>query len=367
MMLDPLALFASTLLGKTEATFWLPEAVSNQTGHVDGLFYFIYWLSVIFFVGIVTTMFWFMWRYQRRTPGQQADAGVPSHSTIIEVVWTGIPLMLAIYLFYMGFGGYVYLAVPPAETYTVNVTGKKWTWTFGYDTGFSEAGAVHVWAYDEQRKEDKPIRFLISADDVLHSVYIPASRGKMAAVPGPYTSMWFTVPRENLPASVDQWDEVEFGGQSKRKFRVARYHLTCTEYCGTEHSNMMATVYVHPDKASFDEWLRFVSSWDDGTTQSYLARGEQLYKQNCAVCHNLDGPVKVGPNWKELAGLLKSGGKRQTSAGELTVDENYIRTSIVEPAAALVSGFAGGMPTFKGQLKDNDIRAVTTYIRSLAE
>ncbi len=359
MMLD------SLILAATEQTFWMPEGVSNQVGHVDGLFYFIYWMSVAFFVAIVGVMFWFMWIYRRRTDGQQADARAPIHSTLIEIVWTGIPLLLAVYLFYMGFGGFVYLAVPPPESYTINVNAKKWSWSFSYDTGFNEAGVLHLWANDGT-DNDKAIRLLIAADDVLHSLYIPKFRVKMDAIPGRYSDMWFTVPRAGLPGDLAQWQQVEFTNPAgtKKTMPVMQYHLTCTEYCGTDHSNMMAKVYVHPSRKDFDEFLAFVGTLPDNPGPEF---GRKLYEQNCAVCHNIDGAVKIGPNWKETAALLKARGIRKTSAGEVTVDENYIRESIVEPQAKVVEGYPNSMSPFKGVMKSPHINAILNYMRTLAE
>lgn len=359
MMLD------SIILAATEQTFWMPEGVSNQVGHVDGLFYFIYWMSVAFFVAIVGVMFWFMWIYRRRTDGQQADARAPIHSTLIEIVWTGIPLLLAVYLFYMGFGGFVYLAVPPPESYTINVNAKKWSWSFSYDTGYNEAGILHLWAHDGS-DNDKAIRLLIAADDVLHSLYIPKFRVKMDAVPGRYSDMWFTIPRDGLPADLAQWQQVEFtsAAGTKKTMPVMQYHLTCTEYCGTDHSNMTAVVYVHPSRKDFDDFLTFMGTLPDNPGADF---GRKLYEQNCMVCHNIDGPVKIGPNWKETAALLKAHGTRKTSGGEVTVDENYIRESIVEPQKLVVEGYPNSMSPFKGVMKAPHINAILNYMRTLAE
>jgi cytochrome c oxidase subunit 2 len=358
------------LLASTEQSFWMPEGVSNQVGHVDELFYFIYWMSLVFFVGIVGVMFWFMWIYRRRTDGQQADPRAPIHSTLIEIVWTGIPLLLAVYLFYLGFGGFVYLAVPPPESYTINVHAKKWTWSFSYDTGYNEAGVLHLWAHDGT-EQDKAIRLLIAADDVLHSLYIPKFRVKMDAVPGRYSDLWFTVPRAGLPADLATWQQLELTNPNgeKKTFPVMQYHLTCTEYCGTDHSNMTAVVYVHPDRKAYDAALAFMATPPGpGADPIVVANyGEKLYKQNCAVCHNIDGPVKTGPNWRETAALLKARGTRKTSAGDQTVDENYIRDSIIEPQKAVVEGYPASMSPFKGVMKTPQINAILAYMRKLAE
>lgn len=340
-----------------DATFWLPPGHSNLAADSDHLFYFIYWLCVVFFVGICACMFWFMWRYQRRVPGQQADPTAPTHNTAIEIIWSGLPLLLAIYIFYLGFDGYVKMAVPPVNAYQIHVTGKKWSWDFAYDTGSRETGFVHVYP-------DKPIKFLITAEDVLHSVYIAEFRTKMDALPGRYTSLWFTVPRSVLPANEADFPERDL--PKGKKSRWVEYHLTCTEYCGTSHSDMWAKVCVHPSKESFDRWMIDAFDWDDGTDKSYVARGKDLYEKNCKVCHTVDGPQLQGPNWREVVQALKIGGTRSTNVGDVKVDENYIADSIREPGAKLVTGFQNVMPSFKGQLKDNDIRAVIKYMQSLA-
>jgi cytochrome c oxidase subunit II len=341
----------------TDATFWLPPAHSNLAGDSDHLFYFIYWLCVVFFVGICACMFWFMWRYQRRVPGQQADPTAPTHNTPIEIIWSGIPLLLAIYIFYLGFDGYVKMAVPPSNAYQIHVTGKKWSWNFAYDTGFNETGFVHVYP-------DKPIKFLITAEDVLHSVYIAEFRTKMDALPGRYTSLWFTVPRSVLPANEAEFPEHDLPGG--KKSRWIEYHLTCTEYCGTSHSDMWAKVCVHPSRESFEQWQKD-AIFEDPDPKAMEKMGETVYKQNCAVCHNIDGTQLQGPNWRDLIQALKTNGTRPTNAGDVQVDENYIAESIREPGAKLVTGFQNVMPTFKGQLNDYKIRCLITYMRSKAQ
>jgi cytochrome c oxidase subunit 2 len=177
------------------------------------------------------------------------------------------------------------------------------------------------------------VRILIEAKDVLHSLSIPAFRVKMDAVPGRYTDLWF------------------------RATKLGKYPIFCTEYCGTQHSEMLSEVTVEPSVPAWQGWVDELAK-----PLPPVEEGEKVYKtRGCNTCHSIDGTPKVGPTWKGLFGTTRTFADGSTG----TVDENYIKQSILEPNAKIVEGFTPAMPTYQGQLKDRHIDGVIAYIKSL--
>ncbi len=308
-------------------SFWMPPQVSTFAANVDWLFMVILGISVFFFVLIVALMIVFVIRYRHRE-GHVAEAS-PTHNLPLEVVWTAIPVAVVMVIFYLGFTSYLDMATPPANAYEVRVEGQKWKWTFTYPNGYVDEN-LHV-------PVDRPIRLVMSSADVIHSLYVPAFRIKRDVVPGRYSKEWFqaTTPGE--------------------------YDVFCAEYCGTGHSDMLAHVIVHPP-GEFEQWLEKASNFLD--TMTPVEAGRKLYQvRGCQQCHSVDGTAKVGPSFKGIFGepqVLSNGSK-------VTVDENYIRESILEPQAKVVAGFEPVMPTYQGRLKDPEIDALIQYIKSLAK
>ncbi|MBI1386964.1 MAG: cytochrome c oxidase subunit II [bacterium] len=310
-----------------QSTFWMPPQASSASSHVDVVFYFIYWLSVFFFVLIVGLMTAFVFMYRRRE-GHEAQK-TPTHSTILEVTWTGIPLLLVFVIFYMGFKTFIDMKVPPANSYRINVIGQKWTWGFQYPNGYID-GDLHA-------PIDTPVELVITSDDVTHSLFVPAFRLKMDAVPGRYNKVWF------------------------KAVHAGEYPLFCAEYCGTNHSNMTAQAIVH-EKGDFEAWLEKASNFVE--TMPLPEAGQKLYKiRGCAQCHSTDGSAGDGPTFKGIWGhkvVFRDG-------SEGVVDENYVRESLMDPTAKVVKGFDAIMPTFKGKLRDKEITAIIEFIKTLSD
>jgi len=292
---------------------------------VDQVFYFILIVSAVFYVLILGLMLAFVIKYRRRE-GQGPEPS-PSHSTSLEMLWTIIPTILVAVMFIWGFWGYMEMRQAPDDSYEIQVLAKKWAWSFVYPNGHIEAD-LHV-------PVDRPIRLLMTSDDVIHSLYIPAFRLKMDIVPGRYNKTWF-LPRE-----------------------AGEYQLFCAEYCGTQHSAMLAKVVVHPS-GEFEKWLDEAANFLKRMTP--VEGGALLYqRRGCAQCHTVDGGAKVGPSFKGVFGT-----EQPLASGEtMTVDENYIRESLLDPMAKVRAGYKPVMPTYKGQLKDEEISAIIAYIKSL--
>ncbi len=221
------------------------------------------------------------------------------------------------------------LRTPPEGAYEIQVTGQRWSWQFAYQNGYVD-GDLHVPA-------DVPVRLVMSSQDVIHSLFVPAFRLKMDAVPGRYTEAWF---QADLPGE---------------------YPLLCAEYCGTGHSTMTATAIVHPP-GEFEKWLEKASSFHE--LMSPAEAGRLLYRRRgCFQCHSVDGTANIGPTFKRLFGRKQA----LRDGSVLAVDENYVRESILEPQEKIVAGFEPVMPTYKGRLKDRDVTAIIEYIKTLRE
>lgn len=312
-------------------TFWMPPSASTIADPVDRIFYFIYWLSVFFFVLIVALMIWFTVKYRRPAGTPAGDA--PSHHTQLEVTWTVIPLILAVILFYVGLKGYADMANVPQNAYEVNVTAQKWSWNFQHkEYGVQESGVLDVPA-------GRPVKLVMRSTDVLHSFFVPAFRCKQDVVPGRYTTVWFEAKE---PGS---------------------YQAFCTEYCGTDHSQMTATVHAW-DPADFERVMTKKENFlDELDPKDYPAYFLDYIYPRCVSCHNLDKAVKQGPGFGETASLWGKG-RVMADGREVAVDENYVRRSMLEPQADIVANMPGVMATFQGQLTEKQIDAIIEFLKN---
>lgn len=301
--------------------FWLPRQLSTLAKDIDWAWNIVTALSIFFFVGVVGAMTYFVWKYRRR--GENDKVSTVEHSTLIEVIWTVIPTLLCFGLFFVGFKGYLNAAVVESEAYEIKALAAKWSWTFIYPDGTVTA--------DLGIPKDRPVRILLSSQDVLHSFYIPEFRVKQDAVPGTYTSVWF------------------------RATGVGDTALLCTEYCGTKHSEMYRHVIVM-EEDKFQKWL------DDqgGGKMDPVELGKKLYTdRSCNTCHSLDGTRLTGPSYKGLFGKKE----KLANGTEVTVDENYLRESIVQPGAKIVAGFDNVMP-MQSLLTEKQILALIEFIKA---
>lgn len=315
-----------TLPGIEVDSFWLPRKASTVAQELDWAFYYVYGWSVVMFVGVVAVMLYFAYRYRRRT-----DNDITSdidHSTKLEIIWTAIPLVVVVSMFFVGIKGYLNVFVSPADAYEIQVTGQKWSWTFAYPNGTVSPNRLVV-------PKGKPVRLVMSSTDVVHSVWIPEFRIKQDVVPGTYTSIWFEATEE------------------------LETTLLCTEYCGTNHSEMLARVEVVDDE-KFQEFLE--SGEDKDVPPAEL--GEKLFATwGCAACHSFEGARGVGP---ALDGIFGKSHEMQDGSTVL-VDEVYLRESIMQPNAKIVKGYAPVMPTFQGTLNDRQVNALVAFIKSKSQ
>jgi cytochrome c oxidase subunit 2 len=320
-----------------------PEQASTFAAQVDTLYFFLVALSLIFAGVLPFVILWLIVRYHR---SQQVDRTNPLDSSLkLELTWTIIPLILVMIVFFWGSFLYINMRTPPQDTLDVYVIGKQWMWHAQHANGKRENNELHV-------PVGQPVRLIMTSQDVIHSFYIPEFRVKQDVLPGRYTTMWFeaTEPGE--------------------------YYLFCAEYCGTEHSVMGGRVVVL-EPAEYENWLRTSGPviLPDGTVEQAAAvvgpalgdpmavAGSRLFSNlGCAGCHASNGGG-VGPS---LVGLY--GAEEKLADGStVTADENYLRESILNPNAKIVAGYAGVMPSYDGQLSEDQINQLLAYLKSLAE
>jgi cytochrome c oxidase subunit 2 len=307
-----------------KGTFWLPESASTVSGEVDALFYLVLWISVVIFVSVVAAMAYFVLKYRR-----QRESDVPAtvgESRLFELSTIMISTVLCLIVFTWGFKVYLRLNVSPPGAYEIQVTASQWKWDFTYPDGTVYAGELHVPA-------NRPVRLVMSSMDVLHSFFVPQFRVKQDVLPNRYTSVWFEA------ATADTFD------------------VYCTEYCGNQHSGMLAKVVAQP-QAEFDAWL----SQAGGGDLSPAEYGARLFTQNnCNTCHSIDGTRVIGPTMK---GLFES--QRPLESGATVVaDENYLLNAIVAPSSQVVQTYPPAMPASYAALPQDQLNALVAYIKSL--
>ena len=300
-----------------------PEEASNFAPHVDALMIFITAVCLFFAVAVTAAVIFFVFKYRRK---EAHEIGVPIHGDMrLETAWIVVPLILALAMF--GWGAIVYVDYrhAPSDALDIYVIGKQWMWKLQQPNGQREINELHV-------PVGVPVKLTMTSEDVIHDFYIPAFRVKKDVIPGRYSSLWFQATK------------------------IGTYHLFCAQYCGADHAEMLGWVYVM-SPADYAAWLAGGSS-----SQSMQQAGETIFnKLGCASCHLSDGtgrgPSLVGIYGKEEA--LKSGDKR-------LVDEAFIRHAIVNPNSVVLPQYPAIMPTFQGQINEEQVLQLVAYVKSLA-
>ena len=304
------------------------SGASNFVEGVDLAFYVILGISLFFLVLITGTMIYFVFRY-RKSKNPKADTSITG-SNKLEVIWTVIPTILVLVMFYYGWAGFAPMRDVPDDAIPVKAIARMWSWTFEYENGKKSDKLIVP--------KDKPVLLNLVSVDVNHALYVPAFRIKEDVVPGRNNYMWFTAN--------------EFGS----------YDLLCAEYCGLRHAYMLTTVEV----VNEDEWGEWMKTPEGESELDKVEAGFNVVKMNgCVACHSSDGTKLVGNSFKGIWGEQRQvlvDGEEQT----VTVDEEYIRESIYEPDAKVVVGYNEGlMPAYTDQISDEEIDQFIEYLKSL--
>jgi len=301
--------------------FW-PTRASTTANNVDALFIFLLVVSGLMVALIFTMVIYFAVRYRRRA-GRQAEQIAGSHA--LEITWSVIPF--CVFMVFFGWGALIYFKerTPPQNAAEVYIVAKQWMWKAEHMEGQREINELHV-------PVGRDVKVIMTSQDVIHSFFVPAFRIKQDVLPGRYTVAWFHATKPGT------------------------YHLFCAEYCGTMHSGMIGWVTVMEPK-DYEAWM------GGGGNQPLAVTGEKLFSElGCVTCHRSDtqgrGPNLVGVYGKPV--MLEDG-------RTVIADENYIRESIVDPGAKIVKGFKPVMPTFQGQISDEQLNALVAYVKSLGQ
>ena len=298
-----------------------PVRASTTAGSVDALYIFLVALGAFVSVSIFVMILIFATRFRRR---RGINAEQIESSTPLELTWSVIPLCIFMVIFVWGAVIYFNERTPPRGATEIYVVAKQWMWKLQHEEGPREINELHV-------PVGRDVKMIMTSQDVIHSFYVPAFRIKQDVLPGRYTTAWFHATK------------------------AGTYHLFCAEYCGTMHSGMIGQVVVM-EPAQYEAWMG-----GGGAMGSLASNGESIFQQlGCSTCHRSDTQGR-GPN---LVGLF---GKRvQLEDGRTVIaDENYVRESILSPAAKVVSGFKPIMPVFQGLVSEEQLSALVAYIKSL--
>ena len=303
---------------------FFPEQASAQAAQVDGIFFFLVAVTAFFSFLIATLVVVFAIKYRRR---HKDDIGVAIHgSLVLELLWTVIPFGITMVMFVWGAKVFFDIYRPPAGAMEVYIVGKQWMWKAQHMDGAREINELHV-------PIGRPVKLIMGSEDVIHSFFIPDFRVKADVIPGRYNTMWFTATKPG------------------------KYHIFCTQYCGTKHSAMIGTVTAM-DAAEYQAWL------GGGASGGTMAEnGAKLFADlSCNTCHLENGQGR-GPVLKGLYGkqILITGGQT------VTMDDAYIRESVLTPQAKVVAGFQPIMPTFQGLVTEEQLLQLIAYVKSLGE
>ncbi|PYR62784.1 MAG: cytochrome c oxidase subunit II [Acidobacteria bacterium] len=299
-----------------------PERASTMAFRVDALYFFLLAVAVFFSLLIAGLIVFYAVKYRRRSPG---SVGASIHGgMLLEIAWSVIPLLITMVIFVWGASVFFAMSHPPDETLNIYVVGKQWMWKFQHLDGQREINELHV-------PVGRAVKLIMTSEDVIHDVFVPAFRIKADVLPGRYTHIWFQATKPG------------------------RYHLFCAEYCGTRHSGMIGEVVVM-EPSEYQIWL------SGGAPEGSLAAaGEKLFQDlACVTCHRADAQGR-GPMLQGLFGKTV-----QLLNGETVVaDEAYVRESILRPSAKITAGYQPIMPTFQGLISEEQLLELIEYVKSL--
>ena len=315
-----------------------PEAASTFANDVDNLFFTITALTIFFTVLVAGMLFFMSFRYRR---GSKVDRSRPiEEHQALEIAWSVGPLVLALGIFLWSSKLFASPFNPPKDAKEVFVIGKQWMWHLQHANGIRENNELHV-------PIGQAVKLTMISQDVIHAFYVPEFRLQRQVQPGAYTSFYFTPNK------------------------VGKYHMYCNMYCGTQHSEMGGWVYVQ-SKADYQRWetsggakgvaIGGANGKTGGITTAMA--GASLFEQyQCSSCHNAEAVQRGrGPS---LVGIY--GKKRQLLDGRVvTADDAYLRNAIYYPSEYALAGWPqGAMLSYKGQLTEEKVLQINSYIRGL--
>jgi cytochrome c oxidase subunit 2 len=299
-----------------------PESGSTLAPQVDAIYFFGLAVAAFFSLLIAALIFYLALKFRRTADNQ---VGQPEKAGVwLEITWSVIPLAIMLFMFVWGTKVYFTARRAPANAVEYYATAKQWMWKFKHPEGNREINHLHV-------PVGQPIKLIMTSEDVIHSFFVPAFRIKQDVLPGRYTTLWFEATK------------------------TGTFRLFCAEYCGAEHSLMSGLLTVLTVD-EYENWLAGGSS-----TDSVLASGKDLFTTKaCDTCHRSDSAARA----PMLAGIFAK--ERELHQGDVVIaDENYLRESILDPREKLVTGYNPIMPTYQGQLTEDELLQLIIYIKTL--
>lgn len=320
---------------------FFPESISLYGDKIDLLYFALVGISLFFIIVIVSMIIFFCVKYRKREGHTEAIHTV--EGPYRELIWASIPLVIGLFLFAWGAKLFLELYQPPkGEVTEIFVVGKQWMWKFQHPDGRAEINTLHIPIH-------KPIKLSMISQDVIHSLFLPALRVKHDVLPGRYTTLWFTANK------------------------VGESHIFCAEYCGTEHS-LMGGKLIALSQEDYETWLQspmiengpsrdgaLLSSSSGALNQNDpVARGKALLESlNCRTCHKPDSAT-IAPILENIWGTKQPLEK----GGPVLVNNDYVRESILNPTAKIVKGYMPVMPSYQGQIKEDEINGIIKYLQS---
>ena len=303
------------------ASALFPREASTIAPYTDALYFFLLLITVVGLVLVGALVFGFSIRYRK----SEHPVAIPVEgSTLLEATWTIIPLALFLIVFVWGALLYFRIYTPPPNSMNIYVVGKQWMWKAEHPGGQHEINALHV-------PIGRNVQLTMISQDVFHSFSIPDFRVKREVIPGRYSTVWFEA---TTPGT---------------------YHIFCTQYCGTNHSEMIGEVTV----LSPDDYEKWTASSTSG--MSLAQNGERLFaSMGCNACHSGNAAAR-GPS---LAGVY--GSKLKLANGsEVLVSDAYLRDAILNPSQHITAGYAPIMPTYQGQISEDGLIDLVEYLKTL--
>lgn len=356
---------------------WMGERTGSSLGHdTDWMFMWLWWFCVVWFVGLMGLMMYFVIKYRRR-PGRIAPMSA-NHNSKLEIFWTIVPTLFLVWIFWEGMRGYMEKMVAPPNAMELKLTGFKWSWRLEYPGGIEidRGSSVGFVAKDAAESipvfyipADTPIRLKMNSQDVMHAFWIPSFRTKQDLVPNRFTGMYFRsdpldmsspkIKRHPKSKAEATWDCQFVEGLADKPY--IDHWIFCAEYCGTGHSEMAGVLRV-VDSADYKIWL---NAQANPVGLEDWQKGERIYKARCSSCHTTDGAGSTGPSWKNLLGYEHS----YTDGAKIVADDNHVLESVRMPNKHIRADYpGGGMTAFaENQLSNKQIGYVIAYMARLSD
>ena len=318
---------------------YIEGASLNAAGH-DSLMLWVNIITISSFLVLNSVLVYFIIRYRRRGPDDITSR--KDHSLTLEVIWTTLPTLVFAWLYVWGLVEFIKLRTIPENAREISVSARQWAWNFTYPTDLKKnpkKATILKSANVLYLEENQPVKLVMKSADVIHSFFVPAFRVKEDITPHIYTYTSFT----------------PFIPSRHKKKGKAEYDIYCAEYCGKDHSRMLAkAVVLSPEK-----FRKEMDRIEEAAGNISAARGRQIYEGNCKSCHTLDGSSLVGPSFKALWQKERV----FVDGNRVLADENYVRESVLYPNKQVVKGYPAAMPV--QDYDDAEIQSLIEYLKTL--